>query len=455
METVSKGDTLAKKQIKITVDTGKELSLSYLSGLQGDLKSITDDALAKLKASIKKHGFAFPMFVWENSDGEIKIIDGHMRLKALESFKEDGYAIPQIPVVMIPAKNEDEAKEKLLAAASLYGEFSQSGFDSFLESIGDFREKRIEDRIVIPTIELPKFEDKKTTTVSSHERKIPEYVDGEDEVPEVKTTNIKLGDVFELGDHRLMCGDSTSESDFEKLCDGKLALAWISDPPYGINHVEVSQEKGQSKGYKKIANDDLQDQALYDFIFKVIEVSKKHLSKGFAFYMWHAMKMQAYFSQAAAAGILFHRQIIWNKERFVFGRGHYHWKHELCLMGWLEGNEPPFYGERNQTTVWSVSRENDKIHPTQKPVELYVIPIMNHLKEGEFFLEPFGGSGSGIVAAEKTGRRCLCMEFEPIYVATIIERWQAFSGKKAVRINPDGSKVEWDVVKNVKNKKGA
>lgn len=258
-----------------------------------------------------------------------------------------------------------------------------------------------------------------------------------DEIPEVTESKAKLGDIYKLGEHRLMCGDSTSLEQVEKLMDGKKAKAWISDPPYGINHVETSQEKGQSKGYKKIANDDLHDEELKDFIFKSIEASKPYLEKGFAFYMWHAMKMQAYFSQAAAAaaGILFHRQIIWEKERFVFGRGHYHWQHELCLMGWLEGNEPPFYGERNQTTIWKVSRENDKIHPTQKPVELYEKPIKNHLKSGEIFIEPFGGSGVGIIAAEKCGVSCYCMELDPHYIDVIITRWEKFTGKTAEKIN--------------------
>ena len=258
-----------------------------------------------------------------------------------------------------------------------------------------------------------------------------------DEVPEVGDgeNRVKLGELWQLGNHRLMCGDSTVRENVERLMVGEKAKAWITDPPYGINHVEVSQEKGQSKGYKKIENDELEDKALQEFIFKAIEASKPFLEENFAFYMWHAMTMQGYFAAAAAAGILFHRQIIWVKERTVFGRGHYHWQHELCLMGWLQGNEPPFYGERNQSTIWKVSRENDKIHPTQKPVELYEIPIKNHLKNGEIFMEPFGGSGSGFIAAEKTNRKCYGLEISPHYADVILARWEKFTGKKAVKTN--------------------
>jgi DNA modification methylase len=255
----------------------------------------------------------------------------------------------------------------------------------------------------------------------------------EDSVPELVDSVTKLGDVWVLGGHRLMCGSSTSTSDVEKLFNGDKAVMWQSDPPYGINHVEVSQEKGQSKGYKKIANDDLQDEKLKEFIYESIVTAIPHLENNFAFYMWHAMKTQAYFSQAAAAaGILFHRQIVWVKPKFVFGRGQYHWRHELCLMGWLEGNEPPFYGERNQSTVWEIGRENDKIHPTQKPVAIWEPPILNHMKKNQIVYEPFAGSGSQIIAAEKNGVRCYAMELEPHYCDIIVKRWEDYTGKKAV-----------------------
>lgn len=259
-------------------------------------------------------------------------------------------------------------------------------------------------------------------------------IKGEDDVPEPpKKATTKRGEVWQLGQHRLMCGDSTVAADVERLMNGNKASLWSSDPPYGINHVEVANEKGQAKGYSKIQNDELQDEELREFIYKVIMTSLPFMKDRFAFYMWHAMKMQAYFSQAAAAaGILFHRQIVWVKPQFVFGRGQYHWKHELCLMGWMKGSEPPFYGKRNQDTIWNIGRENDKIHPTQKPVEIFAIPIRNHLRKNSAVYEPFAGSGSNIIAAEKEGVRCFAMEIDPIYCDVIIKRYEIFAGKKAV-----------------------
>jgi DNA modification methylase len=135
---------------------------------------------------------------------------------------------------------------------------------------------------------------------------------------------------------------------------------------------------------------------------------------------------------AAAADILIHRQIIWQKPSLVFGRGDYHWQHELCFYGWRRGNRPPFYGPRNQTTLWAVGRETSKDHPTAKPVDLWKPPIENHTKIGEVIYEPFSGSGSQIIAAEQTARRCYAMELSPQYVDVAVRRWQQFTGKRAV-----------------------
>jgi len=258
----------------------------------------------------------------------------------------------------------------------------------------------------------------------------------DDEIPEKVEPRTKLGDLYKLGEHRLLCGDSTKQEDVKRLFGKEKASLWASDPPYGINHVEVANEKGQAKGYKKIENDDIQNEELREFIFLSIKESLPYMKKGFAFYMWHAMKMQAYFSQAAAAaGILFHRQIIWVKPQFVFGRGQYHWRHELCLMGWLQGNEPPFYGEKNQSTVWEIGRENDKIHPTQKPVAIWEAPISNHTKPGDIVYEPFAGSGSNLIACEKSGRRCYNIEIDPHYCDVVVSRWENYTGRKAELIN--------------------
>lgn len=368
------------------------------------------DQIERLEKIIRYQGFRNPLII-SNRSG--LVVAGHGRLMAAKNLK-----IKKIPCMYQDFESEEQEYAAQISdnAIASWSTLSLAEINLDLPDLGpDFD---------IDTLGIKDF------VLEPAEKGQPGC--DEDELPEKVKPKTKLGDLYQLGDHRLLCGDATSAVDVERLMNGKKAVMWQSDPPYGINHVEVANEKGQAKGYKKILNDELQDEALKDFIFKSIDVSLPFLKKNFAFYMWHAMKMQAYFSQAAAAaGILFHRQIIWAKPQFVFGRGHYHWRHELCLMGWLQGNEPPFYGARNQDTIWNIGRENDKIHPTQKPVAIWEAPIKNHTKPGEIIYEPFCGSGSQIIACEKNSRACYAIELSPEYCDVIIARYEKYTGKKA------------------------
>jgi DNA modification methylase len=258
-----------------------------------------------------------------------------------------------------------------------------------------------------------------------------------DAVPEPPKDPItKPGDVIELGEHRLMCGDSTVITHVETLMAGKKAVLMNTDPPYGVSYVENAKSKGQATGFGDIENDELDGEKLQQFLEEAIRSAIPFLSDTCAFYLWHPMLTQGTFfaaAAAAAADILIHRQIIWVKPSMVFGRGDYHWRHELCFYGWRRGHRPPFYGERNQTTIWEAGRENDKIHPTQKPVALFEPPILNHTKRREVVYEPFAGSGSQFMAAEKHGRRCFGMELSPAYCDVIVRRWEEATGKTSTR----------------------
>lgn len=267
----------------------------------------------------------------------------------------------------------------------------------------------------------------------------------EDEVPPVPENPVtRPGDLWLLGPHRVLCGDATDATAVSRVMAGELAGLIATDPPYGVNYDSAElHEHGVS--YARIEGDHRQDEALQSFLEKAFGVALGAIRQNAAWYLWHAMLTQGFFAAAAAAAaahVILHRQIIWSKPVLVFGRGQYHWKHELCFMGWIKGHQPPDYSEHKDVTVWEIAGVNlkdrrDFKHSTPKPVELFRRPILKHLKPNEICYEPFAGSGPQIIAAEVTGRRCFALELEPRYVDVIIARWQTVTGKSAV-LDGDG-----------------
>jgi DNA modification methylase len=330
-------------------------------------------------------------------------------------MKEEGINVPALPCNFIRCANRKEAKKMILALTSQYGNMTEDGLYEFLEESGiGFEEMR--DCFNFPEINMDDFG-------AGYYGDDDKGNDDGFEMPDHESieTDIKLGDLFEIGPHRLLCGDSTDPDQVARLMNGEKAVLCNTDPPYGINFVKLSQSKGQSKGYNDIENDDFKAGEFQEFLEKSIKASLQHLTDNCAFYFWHPMLTQGYFA-AAAADIIIHRQIIWVKPTFIFGRGDYHWRHELCFYGWVKGHRPNFYGERNQNTIWEFARENDKIHPTQKPVKIFEIPIQNHTLKGQIVYEPFTGSGSQYVAAHQLKRKCYGMEIDPKYCQVIIDR---------------------------------
>jgi len=266
-----------------------------------------------------------------------------------------------------------------------------------------------------------------------------------DEAPPLRPDAVsRTADVWLLGAHRLMCGDCTQPEDVALAMAGARAVLMNTDPPYGVDYAAVKDGMPGS-GFKHmqrdggdIANDDLTDGAvLQAFLESAIRAAVPQLIDRAAFYFWHPMLTQGTFfaaAAAAAADILIHRQIIWVKPHMVLTRsGMYHWRHELCFYGWRRGKMPAWHGNKSQTSVWDDLRQDGVVrgHPTQKPVELFERPILNHTKKGAVVYEPFCGSGSQIIAAEMTGRICHAIEIEPRYVDVAIRRWQAFAGQAA------------------------
>lgn len=261
---------------------------------------------------------------------------------------------------------------------------------------------------------------------------------GPQEPPAEPTT--KTGDLWILGDHRLLCGDSTKPDDVARLMGDERAGLFATDPPYGVDYSAVKDGfprtgfATMSEDWGDMVGDEASGEKLQPFLESVFRSAVAHaLAPNAAWYIWHAHLTQAFFAAAAAANLVLHRQIIWKKPHLVLTRsGMYHWQHEPCFYGWVKGFPPEWLGERNQTSVWEVDHDDrERCHPTQKPLELFSIPMRNHLATGAVCYEAFSGSGSQIIAAEKLGRRCFAMEIAPRYVDAVVARWEAATGKKA------------------------
>ena len=282
-------------------------------------------------------------------------------------------------------------------------------------------------------------------------------------VAQLKAAVTKRGDVWLLGQHRLMCGDSTHAGDVDRLMAGKKAVLCATDPPYLVDYTGVragQQGKDWSAAYRE---NEIKDAGT--FFRRLFTNVLRVTSPGSAIYCWHAHKRIGDIKAAwADLGILDHQEIVWVKPTPVFGSVFWHFRHEPCLMGWRQGSKPPHDGRHDEDSVWSAggpkledmsrdellellkaslsvweanwegsSRPVGNEHPTQKPLEIFARPIRKHTKPGDLVFEPFSGSGSQMIAAEKLGRRCYAMELEPVFVEVAVRRWEQLTGKKAER----------------------
>lgn len=238
-------------------------------------------------------------------------------------------------------------------------------------------------------------------------------------------------DIWELGNHRLMCGDSTDAGSIKRLVGDVEIDLYLTDPPYNVSYEGATSDK------LTIMNDSMSDGQFSNFLSDAFKAADSVLKKGGAFYIWHADSEGFNFRNGVkSAGWELKQCLIWNKNAMVMGRQDYQWKHEPCLYGWKPGAAHSWYSDRKQTTVIDFDKPNaNREHPTMKPVGLFGYLIENSTKKGESVLDSFGGSGTSIVACEQLGRRCYTMELDPHYCDVIIARWEKLTGKSAKLIS--------------------
>lgn len=259
-----------------------------------------------------------------------------------------------------------------------------------------------------------------------------------DEIPEVIEPKAKLGQIYQLGQHRLMCGDSTDEATVSKLMNGEKADLIHTDPPYNVDYSNQDRPKAGKKDLGRIENDKMSDTDFKDFLTKAFLRCYEFSKENSSIYIWYASKESINFMQSVKdSNWELNQQIIWKKP-MLLGRGKYQWAHEPCILG-IKGS-PYFTDDRTKTTVWDFGGydKSKNVHPTQKPIVVCEESIKNSSKTNQSVLDLFGGSGSTLIACEKTNRKCFMMELDPHYVDVIIARWEKITGKKAELIQDNG-----------------
>jgi transferase len=400
-----------------------------------------EQAVEAVANSIKEFGFKVPIVA--TIDGEI--VNGHTRFKAAKFLK-----LKTVPVLIADDLTEEQIKAFRLAdnktgeladwdVELLYSELDElTGFDMTMFGFEDI------------DFSLDDFEEDEKETGEEAD------IDSEEK------PKVEYGDIFQLGRHRLMCGDSTSAEDMARLIDGAVIDLYVTDPPYNVAY------QGGTDEAMTIMNDSMDDVSFRQFLRDAFAVANNHLKPGGAFYIWHADSEGLNFRAAVKeTGWLLKQSIIWVKNAIVLGRQDYQWKHEPCLYGWKDGASHYFVDNRSLATVIEEDEENLKemtkselisyiktmqdtspttvfyedkpvrndIHPTMKPLKLIARCVLNSSKKGEKILDSFNGGGSTLMVCERSERVCYAMELDPVYVERTIKRWEEETGLTAEKVS--------------------
>lgn len=421
-------------EIKVNDKEITYIPIKYLIPYENNARTHSDEQIDKLKNSLKEFGFINPVIIDENN----MILVGHGRVMA---GKELG--IFEVPCIRINHLSEDKKRAYILADNKLS---DMAGWDL------DLLNAELE--LIELDMSLFGFEN-----ITEEEIEIKEDGFDFEDYEDIPEANSKQGEIYKLGTHYLMCGDSTNAEDVKKLMNGNIADLVVTDPPYNVN---ITNSQGMT-----IKNDNMSSDDFKYFINDAIKNMSDNLKPGGAYYIWYGDIEDINFRTSCLNNDLLLKQcLIWVKNQFTLGRQDYQWRHEPCLYGWKNGEGHYFIYDRTQSTVIeekeidfdSLDKESaikilkkvyqlestiikeDKpkindLHPTMKPINLLARLIKNSSEEKEIVLDLFGGSGSTLIACEQLNRKCYMMEYDPYYLDVIIDRWEKFTGEKAVLLN--------------------
>lgn len=392
---------------------------------ENNAKIHTDEQINQIVKSIQEFGFNDPIAIDENN----MIIEGHGRLYALKKLEHK-----EVECIRLSHFTEQQKKAYILTHNKLT---MNTGYDlNLLEkemlSISDYNMSDFG----FETIDFSQFEEKEE----------------DEEVLETIFNNVekesgiaKFGDVWQLGKHRLLCGDSTEQAAIVDFLGGENVDLLLTDPPYNVDYNAKEQSMLKYRTNKRVSNDDLvnidndkmSDSSFLEFLTAIFTNARECLKEGACFYIFHSSSEILNFVGALNdVGLKMRQYLIWAKNHFSLGRSDYQNKFEPCIYGWKDGAPHNWYGDRKQTTILEFDKpQKNEFHPTMKPVDLLEYLIKNSSKENDVVLDLFGGSGSTLIACEKTNRICYMVEFSPKYVDVIIKRWESLTGETAIKLN--------------------
>lgn len=389
----------------------KELSLKELKpAAYNPRKKLKkgDKEYEKIKQSLLKFGYVDPIIVNE----DLTVIGGHQRLTVL---KDLDYETAKCVIVNLPKEDE---KALNIALNKITGQWDEALLTDLLLDLqeSDF------------SLDLTGFEPPEIDDILSnvHDKELSEdEFDVEEELK--KPTVSRHGDIWQLGKHRVICGDSTKAETYKQLLDDRKANLVVTDPPY---NVDVEETAG------KILNDNMSDGDFYQFLLSMFTQVENHMEDDASIYVFHADTEGLNFRKAfKEAGFYLSGCCIWKKNSLVLGRSPYQWQHEPCLYGWKKKGKHQWFSDRKQTTIWEYDRpKSSKDHPTMKPIQLMAYPIQNSSMRGTIVLDPFLGSGSTLIAADQTGRVCYGIELDEKFVDVIVKRYIEVTGDTEVTV---------------------
>ncbi len=384
-----------------------------------------DPEYEKLKRSIEQFGYVEPV-IWNKTTSHV--VGGHQRLKVLLDM-----GITEVECVVIEM-NEEKEKALNIALNKISGDWDK---DKLMLLIADLQGADFD-------VSLTGFEPAELDALFKDSLKDGIHEDDFDVDAELqKPALTKQGDVWMLGQHRLVCGDSTKADTFDVLMDGKLANLVITDPPYNVNY------EGSAG---KIKNDNMGNEAFYTFLLSAFQNTETAMAKDASIYVFHADTEGLNFRRAfSEAGFYLSGTCIWKKQSLVLGRSPYQWQHEPVLFGWKKSGKHNWYADRKQTTIWEFEKpKKNADHPTMKPVALVAYPILNSSLSNCIVLDPFGGSGSTLIACEQTDRICYTIELDEKYCDVIVKRYiEQVGNTDGVFLLRDGSEIRYSDLSEV------